>query len=199
VLEHLGRIDRQVKIRGLRVEPGEVESVLASHPTVENCAVVAYGEPMRLLAFVVPAGRVALDDFDVVAVGEYAARSLPDHMRPERIMPVLRIPATVNGKIDTAALIALRQATVDIEREVVPPADELEAVLVDIYRSVLDVEQVSVLDTFGQLGGHSMLAFTLLGECQEKLRAQPDVADLLGGTVRDVAASIRARRVAGAG
>ncbi|WP_320069473.1 non-ribosomal peptide synthetase [Micromonospora sp. RTGN7] len=194
VLEHLGRIDRQIKIRGQRVEPGEIESVLGSHPAVENCAVVAHGDPTRLLAFVVPAGRVAVNDLDVVAVGEYAARSLPDHMRPERIMPVLRIPATVNGKIDKDALVALWRATVETGREIVPPADELEAALVDIYRDVLDVEEVSVLDTFGQLGGHSMLAFTLLGECQEKMHAQPDVAELLGGTVRDVAASIRARR-----
>lgn len=75
-----------------------------------------------------------------------------------------------------------------------PPADELEAGLVEIYRRVLDTGPVSVLDNFAQLGGHSLLAFRLLDECLATLHAQPDVADLLTGTLRDVAASIRAGR-----
>ncbi len=198
VLEHLGRIDRQIKIRGLRIEPGEIESVLAAHPAVADCAVIAHGDPARLLlAFVVPAGRTSVNDMDTVAIGEYAARILPDHMRPERIVPVLRIPATVNGKIDKQALLNIWQAITDREREIVAPADEVEASLVEIYSRVLGTAPVSVLDNFGQLGGHSLLAFRLLDECMEKLHAQPDVTELLAGTVRDVAASIRGARTPG--
>ncbi|MGC5016355.1 non-ribosomal peptide synthetase [Streptosporangium sp. DT93] len=196
VLEHLGRIDRQIKIRGLRIEPGEIESVLAAHPAVADCAVIAHGTPIRLLAFVVPAGRVGVDDLDVVALSDYVATVVADHMRPERIVPVLRIPATVNGKIDKEALVAVWQTLVDSERKIVPPADEVEAALVDIYRRVLETGPVSVLDTFAELGGHSLLAFQLLDECLEKLRVRPAVTDLLGGTVRDVAASVRAARQA---
>jgi amino acid adenylation domain-containing protein len=200
VLEHLGRIDRQIKIRGLRIEPGEIESVLVAHPAVGDCAVVAHGDPARLIAFVVSASRSDVHDLDAVAIGEHAAAILPRHMQPERIVPVLRIPATVNGKIDQAALIALWQGLIDSEREIVPPADELEAALVALYRRVLDTDQVSVLDTFTELGGHSLLAFTLLEQCQVELSAQPDVAELITGTVRDVAASIRAgRRATGDG
>jgi amino acid adenylation domain-containing protein len=194
VLEHLGRIDRQIKIRGLRVEPGEIEAVLAAHPAVGDCAVIAHGSPVRLLAFVVPAARIGLDEVDLVAIGQHAASLLPVHMRPERVVPVRRIPTTVNGKIDNAALIDAWQAMVATEREIVPPADDLEAALVDIYRRVLDTETVSTLDTFAQLGGHSLLAFKVLDECVENLHARPDAAEVLGGTVRDVAASIRAAR-----
>ncbi|MFC6086786.1 non-ribosomal peptide synthetase [Sphaerisporangium aureirubrum] len=199
VLEHLGRIDRQIKIRGLRVEPGEIESVLAAHPSVADCAVVAHGEPVRLLAFVVPAGPVGVDDLDVDAIGEHAAGILADHMRPERIVPVPRIPATVNGKVDKDALLAARRAPAGGEREIVPPADDVEAALVGIYGRVLATWPVSVLDTFAELGGHSLLAFELLDACLARLHVRPGVSDLLGGSVRDVAASIRAARSGTAG
>lgn len=191
VLEHLGRIDRQIKIRGLRVEPGEIESVLASHPSVADCAVVAHGTPVRLFAFVVPAG---VEGLDVEAIAAHAARDLAEHMRPERVVPVPRIPATVNGKVDKDALLAAMAAADEDDPPMVPPADEVEAAVADIYRRVLDVGPVSMLDTFAALGGHSLLAFKLLDECLEKLHVRPDVADLLAGSVRDVAASVRAAR-----
>ena len=196
VLEHLGRIDRQIKFRGLRVEPGEIESVLAAHQAVADCAVIAHGQPARLLAFVVPAGPESVDDLDTAPILAHAATTLPHHMRPERVVPVRRIPATVNGKIDKDSLIRVWQAANEREREreVVPPADELEASLVEIYGRVLETSPVSTMDTFTQLGGHSLLAFRLLDECNEKLHTKPDVTELLSGTLREVAASIRAVR-----
>jgi amino acid adenylation domain-containing protein len=190
-LEHLGRIDRQIKIRGLRVEPGEIESVLAAHPAVGDCAVLAHGQPPRLLAFVVPAGRASTTDVDPAAILEHAATLLPGHMRPERIVPVEHIPATVNSKIDHDELINIWQAMAERERSVVPPADELEATLVEIYSRVLRMSPISMHDTFVQLGGHSMLAFQLLDECKAHLHVTPDVTELLTGTLHDVAASIR--------
>ena len=189
LLEHLGRIDRQIKVRGHRVEPGEIESVLGAHPGVGDCAVLGHGDPIRLLAFVAPAGA------DVTAIAGHAATYLPDHMRPERIVPVERIPATLNGKVDREALIRAWQEMTDERRGIVPPADEVEAALVDIYGTVLRAEQVSVLDTFVDLGGHSLLALRLLDECALRLGAEPDVTELLTGTVRDVAASIRVPKV----
>jgi amino acid adenylation domain-containing protein len=190
-LEHLGRIDRQVKIRGLRVEPGEIESVLAAHRAVGDCAVIAHGQPPRLLAFVVPADGKSVVDVNPAAILEHAATCLPDHMRPERIVPVDHLPATVNGKIDQDELITIWQALMDRERSVVPPADDVEATLVEIYSRILKTSPVSVLDTFAQLGGHSMLTFRLLEECTAALHVAPDVTELLTGTLRDVAASIR--------
>jgi amino acid adenylation domain-containing protein len=190
-LEHLGRIDRQVKIRGMRVEPGEIESVLAAHPAVGDCTVIAHGQPLRLLAFVVPAGRISVADLDPAAILEHATGLLPGQMRPERVVPVDHLPATVNGKIDQEELIKIWQELTERERTVVPPADELEATLVEIYRRVLGRSPISMLDTFVQLGGHSMLTFRLLDECQATLRATPDVTELLHCTLREVAATIR--------
>ncbi|MEU8511574.1 amino acid adenylation domain-containing protein [Kitasatospora sp. NPDC048722] len=190
-LEHLGRIDRQVKIRGLRIEPGEVESVLAAHPAVGDCAVIAHGQPLRLLAFVVPAGQGSVTDLDPAAVLEHAAGLLPAQMRPDRVVPVDYLPATVNGKIDQGELIRIWQELAERERPVEPPADELEAALVQIYQRVLGRSPISVLDTFLQVGGHSMLTFRLLDECKATLRAEPDMTQLLHGTLRDVAATIR--------
>jgi amino acid adenylation domain-containing protein len=198
-LEHLGRIDWQVKIRGLRVEPGEIESVLAAHCAVGDCAVIAHGQPPRLLAFVVPADGRPVFDVDPTAILEHAATYLPVHMRPERIVPVDHLPATVNGKIDQDRLISIWQARVDRERSIVPPADDVETTLVEIYSRLLHTAPVSVLDTFAQLGGHSLLTLRLLDECKATLHVALDVTELLTGTLRDVAASIRGagRPVAG--
>jgi amino acid adenylation domain-containing protein len=191
VLEHLGRIDRQIKVHGLRVEPGEIELALASHPAVADCAVIFHGDPALLIAFVVPAGREPVTDVDTTAIMEHATAILPTHMRPDRVLPVERIPANVNGKVDQDALIRTWQALSDSGREIVAPADDLEASLVKIYSRVLGTEQVSVLDSFIQLGGHSLLAFQLLDSCMEDLHVNPDVKKVLTGTLRDVAASIR--------
>ncbi|MCF2535722.1 non-ribosomal peptide synthetase [Streptomyces sp. FB2] len=190
-LEHLGRIDRQVKIRGLRIEPGEVESVLAAHPAVADCAVLAHGQPLRLLAFVVPAGQDSAADLDPAAVLAHAAEVLPAQMRPDRVVPVDYLPATVNGKIDQGELIKIWQELTERERPVEPPADELEAALVRIYHRVLGRSSISVLDTFVELGGHSLLTFRLRDECRAALGVEPDAARLMHDTLRDVAATIR--------
>jgi len=189
-LDHLGRIDRQVKILGQRVEPGEVESVLAAHPAVGDCVVIAHGQPLRLLAFVVPAGGRCATDLDPAAILELAA-GLPRQMRPERVVPVDYLPATVNGKLDQPELIRIWQESIAAERTVVPPADELEATLVEIYRRILGRSPISMLDTFVGLGGHSILTFRLREECEATLRAAPDMTQLLDGTLREVAATIR--------
>jgi len=192
VLEHLGRIDRQIKLRGVRVEPGEIESVLVTHPAVADCAVVAHGHPVRLIAFVVPADPTSDDGLDVDAVLQHAAAVLPDNIRPDRIVPVACIPATVNGKIDTETLLASWPQPGERERDIVPPEDDLEEELIGIYSRVLETTPVSVLDSFTELGGHSIQAFQLLDRCQEQLQLKPAVTVLLTGTVRDVAVSIRA-------
>lgn len=198
VLEHLGRIDRQVKIRGMRIEPGEIEWVLAGHPAVADCAVLAVppdepgsGEGMRLLGFVVPGGGVPEGELDVAAVAEHAAGALPVHLRPDRIVAVPRIPATVNGKIDREALLAQEHSR-RVDRDAVEaPVDALEAGLVAIYRRTTKAVAVSVLDTFGELGGHSLLAIELLDACERSLGARPALVAVFTGTIRDVAASIR--------
>lgn len=190
-LEHLGRIDRQIKIRGLRAEPAEIEAVIATHPDVGQCVVIGHGEPVRLLAFAAPADAGQVTALDVSRIREHAVSFLAEHLWPERIVPVPRIPATVNGKIDVDELLGIWRALVDRETDVVPPADDLEAALAAVYSRVLDITPVSMSDTFVGLGGHSLLAFKLLEEVKSTLDARPEVNKLLTGTVRDVAAVVR--------
>ncbi|MGW4393647.1 non-ribosomal peptide synthetase [Amycolatopsis nivea] len=194
LLEHLGRIDRQLKIRGLRIEPGEIESVLGSHESVGDCAVFADGDPALLLAFAVPAGHAPVDGLDPLAIRAHAAALLPEHMVPEWVVPVLRIPETVNGKIDKEALLRVWRAHRERDRPAEPPADELETALAELYERVLGVRPSSMSDTFAQLGGHSLLAFKVLEECEQAFGAKPGVVELLSGTVREVAASLRGPR-----
>jgi hypothetical protein len=112
-------------------------------------------------------------------------------MRPEHVVPVDRLPATVNGKIDRDALVALWRESAGRELTVEPPADEVEAALVEIYGRLLETSAVSVLDSFTQLGGHSLLTLRLLEECRLRLRAAPDPAAVMGLPLREVAAAIR--------
>jgi amino acid adenylation domain-containing protein len=192
-LEHLGRIDRQIKIRGMRVEPGEVEAALAAHGGIAECVVFADGDPARLLAFVVPTPpgdpAAATDPESLFAdVRAHLPRVLPDHLLPDVVIGVPEIPATINGKVDRAALLAFLDS---VEDPSALPADPLESSVAEIYRQVLDRERVGMLDTFARLGGHSLLAFRLLDTCREQLQITPPVQTLLTGTVRDVAQSIR--------
>ena len=197
---HLGRIDRQLKVRGLRLEPAEVESVLVSHPAVTDCAVVVGPDSARLVAFVVLAdGAGAGEDDTTAALTGFAADLLPAHGVPEVIVPVAELPITVNGKLDTAALLARLPSA---ERGGPRPGTRGRHVggRVGLGRDgrgggahrgrhlpdVLRRDQVEPGDTFVGLGGHSLLAFKLLDECETRLAVKPEVTVLLTGTVEDV-------------
>lgn len=190
VLDHLGRIDRQVKIRGMRIEPAEVEAVVAEHPSVADCVVLAEGDGNpRLVAFAVPAPGCLLDAEDVLA---HAATLLPSHMLPAKIVEIEAVPANVNGKTDQRALLNALQAADDDERETVPPRDEFDARLIDVFRRVLAVDRIGLADNFVELGGHSLLAFSLIEICDAELGAEPDPVDLLTATVGELADRMRA-------
>ncbi|MFC4117865.1 condensation domain-containing protein [Nonomuraea zeae] len=144
-LEILGRLDRQVKVRGYRVEPGEVESVLLAHPSVRQATVVVRDD--RLIAYAVHDAGDALRD--------HLAAELPPHMVPSAIVSLDRIPLTPGGKVDQSALPAPGQppsATYE------PPTGAAEELVCLVWSEVLGLERVGVLDDFFQLGGHSLLA-----------------------------------------
>ncbi len=189
VLRHLGRIDRQVKVRGIRVEPGEVEATLTRHPAVARCVVVPEGEPVRLIAFVVSTGPD--DDGLGEAVLAHAEASLPAHLRPAAVVPVASVPTNVNGKVDRNMLLDLLRIHEARSASRDTAADDHEATVAGLYRTVLDRDRISMSDTFSRLGGDSVQAFRLLDLLDEQLSAAPDVATLLTGTVRDVAATLR--------
>jgi amino acid adenylation domain-containing protein len=151
-VEFLGRVDRQVKIRGVRVELGEIESTLRRHPQVRDCAVTmredAPGD-QRLAAYVV--GEASIE-----ALREHAQRSLPDAMVPAAFVVLDALPLTRNGKVDHHALPAPEIVT-DAPR-FVAARTPVEEVLTGIWAELLGLDRVSVEDNFFALGGHSLMA-----------------------------------------
>ena len=156
-VEFLGRVDHQLKVRGFRVEPGEIESVLARHPGVTQSVVVAREDvpgSARLVAYVVPRHDAVLS---MDALRDFARRSLPEHLVPSAMVSLAALPLTPNGKVDRKALPAPEGAR-DTVREYVAPRTETERLLAELWSSLLGVERVGVDDDFFALGGHSLLA-----------------------------------------
>lgn len=163
-LMYLGRTDQQVKIRGHRVELGEVEAAFAAHPAVRFTAAVAQPDPQvdgayRLAAYLV------LDGADLAEVAYQVGAALPDFLRPTHYAQVDSIPLTVNGKADTKALPEARPLgalTTAAERG---PETETETLVCEFFAEALDLDddEVSAVSDFVSLGGHSMLAVRLIG------------------------------------
>ena len=165
-LEFLGRADFQVKVRGYRVELGEIEVVLRACAGVRDAVVVAVGGARRLVAAVVGDGAPALD---------LVAERLPAYMVPERVEVLDAFPLSANGKIDRKALAAMLERP-DADRVYRAPEGAIETMLATLWAELLDVPRIGRDDEFFLLGGDSLLATRLLG----RLRA----AGLVGGDLR---------------
>ncbi|HEX8696368.1 MAG TPA: amino acid adenylation domain-containing protein [Longimicrobium sp.] len=192
-LEFLGRFDDQVKVRGFRVEPGEVEAVLRAHPAVAEAAAAARGASAQdryLAAWVVPAPGT---DFDAAALREHLASRLPPYMVPSAIVRMDALPLTPSRKIDRRALPA-PEACASV-RGSEPPATATEQAVAAIWREVLEVESVGAGDNFFDLGGHSLRATRVVSRLRSRLGAEVPVGALFEyPTVRDLAALVEARR-----
>jgi amino acid adenylation domain-containing protein len=169
-LEFLGRIDQQVKIRGFRVEPAEIENVLKKHPAVQQVVVVPQEDKSgdkRLVAYVVSSKRPAADE-----LRSFLQERLPDYMVPSAVVNLEALPLTRNGKVDVAALPSPDQVASVAERVVVAPRNPVEEGLVDIWRQVLQLDQIGVQDNFFDLGGHSLLATQVISRVRSTFRVQ---------------------------
>ena len=166
-LDYLGRIDRQVKLRGIRIEPGEIEAAIASHPGVTQAAVLVTGPDAdrRLVAYVVPATGEAPD---AAGLRAYLAARLPDYMIPAAFAQVKSLPLTANGKLDYAALVALPvpQATSGPS----PADDRLLEDVRAIWAEVLRVEAIGLDDDLFDLGGHSLTITQIAARMRRRLR-----------------------------
>ncbi|MFE2752887.1 amino acid adenylation domain-containing protein [Actinosynnema sp. NPDC059335] len=161
--EFVGRADAQVKLRGFRVEPGEVEAALTAHPDVADAAVVAQPDRSggkRLAAFYTTEGLVS-----VAELRRTLAAALPRHMVPATFSRLPALPLTPNGKVDRAALAATPvRARPDLDTDYRAPDGELEQWLARLWADVLEVDEVGVDDDFFELGGHSLLATVITTE-----------------------------------
>ncbi len=184
-VDFLGRTDNQVQIRGFRIELGEIQSRLLEHSLVSKAEVIArqiQDGSLELVAYVAPSAEVA-----VTELRSHLSNTLPYYMIPSAFVMLNDLPLTPNGKVDHRALPLPDASRQELRPEYVAPRTSVEELLCDIWREVLGVERVGVLDNFFDLGGHSLRATQVVSRIREafalevplqKLFESPCVADL---------------------
>ncbi len=193
-LDHLGRIDQQVKVRGFRIELGEIEAVLATHPAVRQTVVVAREAApglVRLVAYIVYRPG---EDLTVSDVRRFLRRQLPEYMVPSVVVHIDSIPLTPNGKLDRARLPDPFKNALPTGAEFEAPAPGAEQSMAAIWREVLKVERIGANDNFFELGGHSLLSLRVVAAVEKQLGWRMDPRTLFFQTLRTIAASAAAER-----
>jgi amino acid adenylation domain-containing protein len=188
VVEFGGRVDHQVKLRGFRIEPAEIESALARHPEVDRAAVVVDGEgaEKRLVAYVVGRGHGTPTADELRS---FLRRSLPPYMVPAAFVALDAFPLTPNGKLDRKALPAVDGERPELAERLVAPRTPAESMVAGIWGEVLRVETVGVHDDFFDLGGNSLLATQVVSRIRDtcgvdlplsRIFDTPTVAEIAG-------------------
>jgi len=190
-LDFVGRADRQVKLRGFRIEPVEIEAALLAQRGVRQAAVVVREDrpgQKQLVAYIVGAPDLTLD---TVVLRRVLGERLPAYMVPAAIVPLPVLPLTTNGKLDHRALPAP-----DFDRtQVRAPGTPQEQVLAGLFAEVLGLNQVGVDDSFFELGGHSLLAARLISRIRSVMSAEVPLADIFDApTVAQLAARMETTR-----
>ncbi len=188
-----GRVDDQVKVRGFRVELGEIEAALMAYSQCEavvlpvnnresSSAIVAYIVPIEL-------------NFNEQGLRDYLVARLPAHMVPARIVVLESLPLTKGGKVDRTALLALNLESDPETKECLGPRDEIERRLVSVWSGVLDAgRQIGINDQFELCGGNSLLAVRLLREIGQEFSLPISFAELgTASTIADQARILRQR------
>ncbi|WP_434625010.1 non-ribosomal peptide synthase/polyketide synthase [Pseudomonas sp. Z1-29] len=162
VIEYLGRLDHQVKLRGLRIELGEIETRLMQHPLVRE-AVVLVQDGKHLVGYLVLENSGPHEQWqqDLKA---WLLASLPEYMVPTYLMPLARLPVTANGKLDRKAL---PQPDAAPRQTFVAPQDALQVALAEIWQDVLGVERVGLEDNFFELGGDSIISIQVVSRARQ--------------------------------
>ncbi|MDB6017607.1 MAG: Non-ribosomal peptide synthetase [Pedosphaera sp.] len=188
-IEYLGRMDHQVKIRGHRVELGEIETALNAHPTVRNSVVLLRedlpGDP-KLTAYLVsrPGQMPGASELQ-----NFLLAKLPAYMVPASFVWLPSLPLTVNGKLDRQALPAPGHHRPDLDQPCIEPRTELERFLADIWCTVLNLDRVGIHDKFFELGGHSLQGAEFIAQVDRKLGEKIFVVALFEApTIGDFAA-----------
>lgn len=192
-LEFIGRLDRQLKIRGIRVEPADVETALREHPAVRGAAVVPIAEEAGsaegLLAFVTPTVATDGTEHRAVDLMPHLEARLPRHLTPKSVVWMDELPLTANGKLDRQALPAIK---VSRAPDLLPgPTGFVEHALLDIFRTVLGRAGISRFDDFFDIGGNSLLAMVVLAMTADELGANVSLDSfMLAPSIKALAALI---------
>jgi acyl-coenzyme A synthetase/AMP-(fatty) acid ligase/acyl carrier protein len=191
-VEFVGRVDGQVKIRGLRIETGEIEAAMRAHPDVRDAVVVALRSEVGhfLVGYVLPAEGTE------PVLGPWLAERLPGYMVPTEFLALERFPLNANGKVDRAALPdPVRQRGADVEY--VAPRDPTEVAIAGIFAEVLAVEKVGALDDFFALGGDSITSLRIASRARRAFGVEMSPRDLFENrTVAALSESVLRRLVA---
>ncbi len=157
-IEFLGRLDNQVKVRGFRVEPGEIETIIAQHPKIKEAVVTVreHNNGKELIGYVVPRSEVNAGE-----LRSFVRDRLPHYMVPAHFVVLEALPLNVNGKVDRHRLPLPGLNSRD-KAEVVAPKSDREKVIMDIWTAVLGREAISTTDNFFELGGHSLIATQII-------------------------------------
>jgi amino acid adenylation domain-containing protein len=198
-IEFLGRRDHQVKVRGFRVEPGEIEAVLGAHPGVREAVVVSQvhsGGDARLVAYAVPRGESAPPLAELTA---HLKASLPDYMVPASIVLLPALPVNPNGKVDRKALPA-PPALHPGSEAIASPRTPVEELVGEIWADLLGLPRVGIHDNFFALGGHSLLATRMIARLRQAFGVEVPLRALFTRpTVAGLAAALAEARGAGRG
>ncbi|WLH14379.1 non-ribosomal peptide synthase/polyketide synthase [Pseudomonas hefeiensis] len=179
VVEYIGRIDHQVKIRGLRIELGEIEAALLAQDSVRETVVVAHEAPTgaQLVGYVVPATAEVADESSLRASLKSALKAqLPEYMVPAHLVLLAQLPLTPNGKVDRKGLPAPDVG--DVERVYVAPRSQREQQVAAIWQEVLKLERVGLEDNFFELGGHSLLVTQVVSRVRRALAIEVPLRSL---------------------
>ncbi len=187
-IEFVGRIDHQIKIRGFRVELGEIETELRKHENIKECVVLARleGNNTSLCAYI-----VLRNDLDKSEIVDFLSKSLPDFMIPTYFIKLDKLPLTTNGKVNRKAL---PEPQLNNETDFEAPVNEVEEKLVQIWSNVLNIEKskISTSTDFFSIGGHSLTATALSGKIQRELDVEFPLKEIfIETTIKSQAENIK--------
>ena len=196
-IEYIGRTDHQIKIRGYRVELGEIEAVLCSSPLVKDAVVIAREDSesnQELVAYIVVKKQEEYrnSEINISSLRDFLRSKLPEYMIPEKIVFIKSFPLTTSGKVDRKSLPEPDNLQSETEGSMIRPRNPLEFQITQLWEETLQRGSLSVTDNFFEVGGHSLLAVRLMSKIEKILGKRiPLTALFHEGTIENLASVVR--------